>query len=67
MYLKKIYISYVFVFLSGISHLNAQSLNNRIDSLIKLMSTQDKINQLINNTFFTTADNNSLGIPGFKM
>ena len=67
MYLKKIYISYVFVFLSGISHLNAQSLNNRIDSLIKLMSTQDKINQLINNTFFTTADNTSLGIPGFKM
>jgi len=67
MNLKKYLISFAVVILCGISQLYSQSLNNRIDSLISLMSAQDKINQLINNAFGTTPANTTLGIPGFNM
>ena len=63
----KYIICFVLITFFGMGQINSQSLNNRIDSLIKLMSTQDKINQLINNSFLTTPDNTALSIPGFKM
>jgi beta-glucosidase len=65
--LYKYSISFMLITFLVISKLHSQSLNNRIDSLMKLMSTQDKIDQLINNSFLTTPDNTALGIPGFKM
>ena len=44
-----------------------QTLSSRIDSIIGLMTDQEKINQLTNNTFFTTGTNTRLNIPGFIM
>ena len=45
----------------------AQLLEERIDQLLNNMTTEEKIYQLRNNTFFTTGDNTRLGIPGFQM
>ena len=45
----------------------AQMVENRIDDILNQMDTEEKIYQLINNTFFTTGDNTRLGIPGFQM
>lgn len=54
-------------FLPGIS-LPAQSLlDKRIDALVGSMTTQEKINQLINNSFGGTPSNPRLGISGFIM
>jgi len=48
--------------------LNAQSkLDKRIDSLINIMTIDEKLAQLYNNSFMTTPDNSRLGIPGFVM
>lgn len=48
--------------------LNAQSpLDNRVDKLVDAMTTQEKINQLINSSFGGTPANQRLGIPGFFM
>ena len=44
-----------------------QTLSSRIDSIIGLMTDQEKIDQLTNNTFFTTGTNTRLNIPGFIM
>jgi len=44
-----------------------QTLSARIDSIIALMTNQEKIDQLCNNAFFTTATNTRLNIPGFTM
>ncbi|MBD2722992.1 glycoside hydrolase family 3 C-terminal domain-containing protein [Hymenobacter armeniacus] len=42
-------------------------LEFRIDSLLKAMSTEEKLAQLTKNTFMTTPDNARLRIPGFVM
>jgi beta-glucosidase len=48
-------------------YLPAQSIQNTLDGLIEEMTTEEKIYQLRNNTFFTTGDNTRLNIPGFQM
>lgn len=56
------------VLLCSANTVNAQLLlGARIDSLIALMSAQDKIDQLRNNAFGTTPANTTLKIPGFNM
>ncbi len=48
--------------------LNAQScLDKRIIDLVNAMTTQEKIDQLINSSFGGTPNNSRLGIPGFVM
>jgi beta-glucosidase len=48
--------------------LNAQSLlDKRVNSLVEAMTTTEKIDQLINNSFGGTPTNSRLGIPGFVM
>ncbi|MCC3151759.1 glycoside hydrolase family 3 C-terminal domain-containing protein [Hymenobacter sp. BT770] len=42
-------------------------LEPRIDSLLKAMSTEEKLAQLTNNSFMTTPTNDRLKIPGFVM
>ncbi|MDO7850212.1 glycoside hydrolase family 3 C-terminal domain-containing protein [Hymenobacter convexus] len=42
-------------------------LELRVDSLLKAMSTEEKLAQLTKNTFMTTPDNARLKIPGFVM
>ena len=42
-------------------------IDQRIDMLVDAMTTQEKINQLINNSFGGTPSNPRLGIPGFFM
>lgn len=50
------------------SNLNAQSpLDKRVNDLVDAMTTQEKINQLINSSFGGTPANTRLGIPGFVM
>lgn len=56
---------YLFLFFS--INVCSATLEKRIDSLLLKMSTQDKIDQLINNGFMTTPNNNILKIPGFTM
>lgn len=48
--------------------LNAQSLlDKRINTFVNAMTTQERINQLINSSFGGTPSNPRLGIPGFYM
>lgn len=48
--------------------LSAQSLlDQRINTLVDAMTTQEKIDQLVNNSFGGTPSNTRLGIPGFFM
>ncbi|MBF9222926.1 glycoside hydrolase family 3 C-terminal domain-containing protein [Hymenobacter ruricola] len=42
-------------------------LEPRVDSLLKAMSTEEKLAQLTKNSFMTTPDNARLKIPGFVM
>lgn len=42
-------------------------LDKRINDLVDAMTTQEKIDQLINNSFGGTPSNTRLGIPGFYM
>ena len=44
-----------------------QTLDQKVDSILALMTTQQKIDQLINNGFMTTPANTALNIPGFVM
>jgi len=47
---------------------HAQSvLDKRINDLVDAMTSQEKINQLINSSFGGTPSNTRLGIPGFAM
>ena len=62
----KKYISTSF-FLLFVIVLFSQTVDEKIDALLSQMSTNEKIYQLINNTFFTTGDNTRLEIPGFVM
>ena len=45
----------------------SQTLDQKVDSILALMTTQQKIDQLINNGFMTTPANTAQGIPGFVM
>ncbi len=51
----------------SISSLYSKTLDEKIDSLITLMDQKAKIEQVNNNGFMTTAENKTLGIPGFLM
>lgn len=66
---KKIFSYWVAAGLS-LLHIVAQSpLDKRIDKLVNAMTTQEKIEQMINvrTSFGGTASNTRLGIPGFVM
>lgn len=59
---------YFLILVFSCLQLNAQSpLDKRIDELVDAMTTQEKINQLINTSTFGTPSNVRLGIPGFAM
>jgi len=67
---KKLYISAIYILLLEVFSLNlhAQSLlDKRVNELCDAMTTQEKINQLINSSFGGTPSNTRLGIPGFFM
>ena len=62
----RIYLSILTLCLSfGLSA--QQTLDQQVDSLVNLMTIQEKIDQLINNGFMTTPSNSRLEIPGFVM
>ncbi|HEX7410608.1 MAG TPA: glycoside hydrolase family 3 N-terminal domain-containing protein, partial [Bacteroidales bacterium] len=62
--MNKLLVSLLFLFpLLGFS----QTLDQKVDSILALMTTQQKIDQLINNGFMTTPANTTLNIPGFVM
>lgn len=64
--LKKKFLLFFTVCMSF--QLYSQSLlDQRISSLVDAMSTQEKINQLINSSFGGTPANTRLGIPGLSM
>lgn len=63
----KLFFFFLIILFSGFQ-LNAQSLlDKRINELVNAMTTQEKINQLINSSFGGTPSNSRLGIPGFVM
>ncbi len=45
----------------------SQTLDQKVDSILSFMTTQQKINQLINSGFMTTPANTAMNIPGFVM
>ncbi len=64
--IKRIFFFLILAF--SIFQVNAQSLlDTRINELVDAMTTQEKINQLINSSFGGTPSNTRLGIPGFAM
>ena len=70
--MKSTRLSKLFLFLGIILfscvQVHAQSLlDQRINELVNAMTTQEKINQLINSSFGGTPTNTRLGIPGFAM
>lgn len=66
-YFKSLLLTFVLLF-SFTFRSSAQSpLDQRINQLVDAMTTQEKINQLINSSFGGTPSNNRLGIPGFAM
>jgi len=59
---------FIFLFFLICSKVYSQSpLERRIDEIVSKMSTQEKIDQLTNNSFGGTANNERLNIPGFLM
>ena len=63
---KKLVLLLIFIF--PLINMNSQSpLDKRINDLVDAMTTQEKINQLINSSFGGTSKNSRLGIPGFAM
>lgn len=59
---------YLLIILFSCLQIHAQSLlDKRISELVDAMTTQEKINQLINSSFGGTPSNTRLGIPGFAM
>ncbi len=57
-----------FILLMVMFNIQAQSpLDKRINELVDAMTTREKIDQLINNSFGGTPTNERLNIPGFKM
>jgi beta-glucosidase len=64
----KMRILYLLILIFSGLQVNAQSLlDTRINELVDAMTTQEKINQLINSSFGGTPSNTRLGIPGFVM
>ena len=64
---SKRFLYLLLIIFSGLQ-VNAQSLlDKRINELVDAMTTQEKINQLINSSFGGTPSNTRLGIPGFAM
>ena len=63
-YMKKLFFSILFIlfFYRGFAQNAADPLEQRIDSLMKQMSMQEKIEQL----YYNTDSNKRLGIPQFK-
>lgn len=52
----------------SITHSYAQSaLDKRVSAIVRAMTNEEKINQLINNSFGGTPSNERLAIPGFLM
>ncbi len=51
-------------FTKGVS---AKTLDQRVDSIVALMDRTQKIEQVNNNGFMSTADDAALGIPGFRL
>ena len=51
----------------GYTRLSAQTVEDRINSILGQMTTEEKIKQLHAEGGFNTADNTRLGIPGFIM
>jgi beta-glucosidase len=45
----------------------SQTLEQKVDSIVARLTTQQKIDQLINNGFMTTPANTEMNIPGFVM
>jgi beta-glucosidase len=63
----KLFFCFLIIIFSSF-RLNAQSLiDKRINDLVDVMTTQEKINQLINSSFGGTPSNTRLEIPGFAM
>jgi len=63
----KLFFCFLIIIFSSLQ-VNAQSLlDKRINDLVDAMTTQEKINQLINSSFGGTPSNTRLGIPGFAM
>lgn len=62
-------VSCLIVFLSVLQAIAQSPLDKRIDKLVNAMTTQEKIEQMINvrSSFGGTASNTRLGIPGFVM
>lgn len=64
--IKQFLFASLMVFFCG--QVKAQSLlDKRVNELVDAMTTQEKINQLINSSFGGTPSNPRLGIPGFFM
>jgi len=64
----KVRFFYLLILIFSGLEVNAQSLlDKRINDLVDAMTTQEKINQLINSSFGGTPSNTRLGIPGFAM
>jgi len=63
------FIGFVLIHFSLVNSVFSQtlSLEQRIDTLINAMTTDEKLAQLYNNGFMTTPTNHRLGIPGFVM
>lgn len=53
--------------LSSIFSVHGKTIDGKIDSLLALMSNEEKIEQIANDGFMTTPENERLGIPGFVM
>lgn len=59
---------YILVCMVCFLQINAQTpLDKRVNDLVDAMTTQEKINQLINSSFGGTPANTRLGVPGFVM
>ncbi|HUI30264.1 MAG TPA: hypothetical protein VLX91_08600, partial [Candidatus Acidoferrales bacterium] len=67
---KNFFIRDVLILLSVFiwtTNILAQTLNERVDSLLAKMTLDEKILQLHAQGGFNTADDVGLGIPGFQM
>ena len=66
-FLRPLALGFLLSLAAGHTHAQRLGLEPRIDSLLRAMSTEEKLAQLTNNGFMTTPDNARLKIPGFVM
>lgn len=66
---KNLFIHDLLILLCGVevAGVSAQTLDERVDSILVKMTLDEKILQLHAQGGFNTADNTRLGIPGFQM